>query len=194
VRKAKVKRKTTETDIEVELNLDGSGEYSVDTSIPFLDHMLSLFAMHGLFDLSIAARGDTEVDYHHLMEDVGISLGDAVAKALGEKKGINRYGSALIPMDESLAEVVIDLSGRPYLVYNVEAQRGLVRDLEVSLFEDFFRSLSNHAFMNLHVTVRHGRDLHHIYEAIFKAFGRALSGAVAVDAKRKGVPSTKGKL
>ena len=194
MRKAKVKRKTTETDIEVELNLDGSGEYSVDTSIPFLDHMLSLFAMHGLFDLSIAARGDTEVDYHHLMEDVGISLGDAVAKALGEKKGINRYGSALIPMDESLAEVVIDLSGRPYLVYNVEAQRGLVRDLEVSLFEDFFRSLSNHAFMNLHVTVRHGRDLHHIYEAIFKAFGRALSGAVAVDAKRKGVPSTKGKL
>jgi imidazoleglycerol-phosphate dehydratase len=194
MRKAKVKRKTSETDVSVELNLDGSCKYDVNTSIPFLDHMLSLFAMHGLFDLSISSKGDIEIDYHHLMEDIGITLGDAINKALGEKVGIQRYGNALIPMDESLAEVVIDLSGRPFLEYKVKASKGSVRDLEVSLFEDFFRALSTHAMMNLHIIVRHGRDLHHIYEAIFKAFGRSLSDAVDIDKKRKGVPSTKGKL
>ncbi len=194
MRNAKVKRKTTETDVAVELDLDGSGQYEVDTSIPFLDHMLSLFTMHGLFDLTIAAKGDIEIDYHHLMEDIGITMGEAIVKALGDKKGIYRYGSALIPMDESLAEVVIDLSGRPFLEYRVDVQTGQVRDLEVSLFEDFFRALTVHSMVNLHVMLRHGRDLHHIYEAIFKAFGRALHGAVAIDEKRKGVPSTKGKL
>ncbi|UCG78835.1 MAG: imidazoleglycerol-phosphate dehydratase HisB [Nitrospirota bacterium] len=194
MRKAKVKRKTSETDVTLELNLDGSGKYKVDTSIPFLDHMLSLFAMHGKFDLTLSSKGDIEIDYHHLVEDIGITMGEALSKALGDKKGIQRYGSALIPMDESLAEVVIDLSGRPYLEYKVKKQKGTVRDLDVSIFEDFFRAFSNNAMMNLHIMVRHGRDLHHIYEAIFKALGRALSGAVAKDSRRKGVPSTKGKL
>ncbi|GBD98631.1 imidazoleglycerol-phosphate dehydratase [bacterium BMS3Abin07] len=194
MRKVKVKRKTAETDISIDLNLDGDGKYNVNTSIPFLDHMLSLFAMHGFFDLAVTAKGDTDVDYHHLMEDVGITLGDAINKALGEKSGIRRYGSALIPMDESLAEVVIDLSGRPFLVYRVKPHRGSVRDLEVSLFEDFFRALANHAMMNLHIITRHGRDLHHIFEAVFKAFGRSLSPAVRIDKKRRGVPSTKGRL
>jgi imidazoleglycerol-phosphate dehydratase len=194
MRKTSVKRKTNETDISIELNLDGSGEYEINTSIPFLDHMLSLMSMHGLFNLEVTARGDIDIDYHHLMEDIGITFGDALLKAVGDKKGIQRYGHAIIPMDESLAEVAIDLSGRPFLVYKVKTQKGTVRDLEVSLFEDFFRALSNHAMANIHVMVRHGRDLHHIYEAIFKAFGRALSGAVAMDVRRKGVPSTKGKL
>lgn len=194
MRKSKVKRKTSETDITVGLGLDGDGKYTVATSIPFLDHMLSLAAMHGLFDLDVSAKGDIDVDYHHLMEDIGITLGEAVHKAVGDKKGIKRYGHAVIPMDESLAEVVIDLSGRSYLVYQVNSLKGSLRDLEVSLFEDFFRSLSNHAMMNLHIIVRHGRDLHHIIEAIFKAFGRALSDAVRMDKRVKGVPSTKGKL
>lgn len=194
MRKAKVKRKTSETDIAIELNLDGKGNYAINSSIPFLDHMLSLMTMHGLFDLKLEGKGDIDVDYHHLMEDVGITLGETIEKTVGDKKGINRYGHAVIPMDESLAEVVLDLSGRPYLVYKVKAQKGTVRDLEVSLFEDFFRAVCNHARMNLHIIVRHGRDLHHIYEAIFKAFGRALSQAVTMNLKRKGVPSTKGKL
>lgn len=194
MRKATVKRKTNETDIIVELNLDGKGDYKINTSIAFLDHMLSLMTMHGMFDLKISGKGDIQVDFHHLMEDIGISFGEAIAKAVGDKKGIQRYGHAVIPMDESLAEVALDLSGRPYLMYKVKAHKGRVRDLEVSLFEDFFRALSNHARMNAHIIMRHGRDLHHIYEAIFKAFGRALSGAVAKNAKRKGVPSTKGKL
>ena len=194
MRKAVVKRKTNETDIVVELNLDGKGDYKINTSIAFLDHMLSLMTMHGMFDLKISGTGDIQVDFHHLMEDIGISFGEAIAKAVGDKKGIQRYGHAVIPMDESLAEVALDLSGRPYLMYKVRAHKGRVRDLEVSLFEDFFRALSNHAKMNIHIIVRHGRDLHHIYEAIFKAFGRALSGAVAKNVKRRGVPSTKGKL
>lgn len=194
MRKSKVKRKTGETDISIELNLDGKGTYTINSSIPFLDHMLSLMTMHGLFDIKLEGKGDIDVDYHHLMEDIGITLGEAIEKAVGDKKGINRYGHAVVPMDESLAEVALDLSGRPYLVYKVKAQKGTVRDLEVSLFEDFFRAVCNHARINLHIIVRHGRDLHHIYEAIFKAFGRALSQAVAVNVKRKGVPSTKGKL
>lgn len=194
MRKAKVKRKTNETDISIELNLDGKGHYAIQSSIPFFDHMLSLMTMHGLFDIKLEGKGDIDVDYHHLMEDLGITLGEAIEKAVGDKKGINRYGHAIIPMDESLAEVALDLSGRPYLVYKVKAQKGTVRDLEVSLFEDFFRAVCNHARINLHIIVRHGRDLHHIYEGIFKAFGRALSQAVTMNLKRKGVPSTKGKL
>lgn len=194
MRKAKVTRKTSETNVSVDLNLDGTGKNSIDTSIPFLDHMLQLFTVHGLFDLMVSSKGDIEIDYHHLMEDIGITLGKAIAKAVGGKEGIQRYGSALIPMDESLAEVVIDLSGRPFLAYKVKAYKGTVRDLEVSLFEDFFRALSNHAMMNMHIIVRHGRDLHHVYEAVFKAFGRALAMGATIDKKRKGVPSTKGKL
>jgi imidazoleglycerol-phosphate dehydratase len=154
--------------------------------------MLSLMCHHGKIDLKIKAIGDTEVDYHHLMEDVGIGIGNALIKAVGDKKGIRRYGFAKIPMDESLAEVVVDLSGRPFFVYNVSRKRGKLKDLPVSLFEEFFRALLTHAMMNLHITVNYGRDLHHIYEAIFKAFGRALKEAVTVESKV--IPSTKGKL
>ena len=194
MRTASFERKTKETDISVKINLDGKGDYSVNTSIPFLDHMLNLFSFHGGIDLKIKARGDVEIDYHHLMEDLGIVIGEAIRKALGDKKGIKRYGSAMIPMDESLARVVLDLSGRPYLVYKVKPQKNVVRGLEFSLFEDFFRSLSNHAMMNLHIILEYGRDQHHMFEAIFKAFGRALSEAVSQDKRVKGIPTTKGKL
>lgn len=194
MRKTTVQRQTKETDISIELNLDGKGDTSIDTSIPFLDHMLNLFAFHGLFDLKVTAKGDIEIDYHHLMEDLGITVGEAIKKALGDKTGIKRYGEATIPMDESLAQVVIDLSGRPYLVYNVKHPKGTLRGLEVSLFEDFFRSLSSHAMINIHIIVKYGRDIHHIFEAIFKAFGRSLKEAVSIDQRIKGVPTTKGKL
>ena len=194
MRKARIERKTNETDVSVEIKIDGKGEHEINTSIPFVDHMLSLMAHHGLFDLQVKATGDIEVDYHHLMEDIGITIGSAINKALGEKEGIRRYGFARIPMDESLADVVIDLSGRSYLIYKTPPSKGSLRDLPVALFEDFFRALSTHAMMNLHITVQYGRDLHHIYEAIFKAFGRALNDATTMEGGRKGVPSTKGKL
>ncbi len=194
MRKATVARKTKETDITVTVNLDGTGRHDLDTSIPFLDHMLSLCAFHGRVDITAKARGDIEIDYHHLMEDLGIVLGEALKKAVGAKEGIRRYGNASVPMDESLGQVVIDLSGRPYLVYRVKQPKGSLRGLEVSLFEDFFRALSNHAMMNLHIIVHYGRDLHHIFEAVFKAFGRSLKEAVTLDSSRKGLPSTKGRL
>ena len=194
MRTAEIARKTKETDIAIKLTLGGKGITAIDTSIPFLDHMLSLFAFHGLMDLRVRASGDIEIDYHHLMEDLGITFGEAIKKALGDKKGIRRYGSATIPMDESLARVVVDLSGRPYLVYKVNLPKGTLRGLEFSLFEDFFRALSNHAMINLHIIVDYGRDLHHIFEAIFKAFGKSLSEAVSPDPRMKGLPTTKGKL
>ncbi|MEO5361235.1 MAG: imidazoleglycerol-phosphate dehydratase HisB [Nitrospirota bacterium] len=194
MRKSKTHRETTETNVSVELNLDESAASEINTQIPFLNHMLDLASRHGHFTLKINATGDTDVDYHHLMEDIGITLGDAINKALGDKHGINRYGAASVPMDESLAEVVIDLSGRPYLVYNVKDTSGYLKDLQVSLFEDFFRGLSSHGLFNLHIMLHYGRDTHHIYEAIFKAFGRALSAAAAINPKTKGVPSTKGTL
>lgn len=194
MRKATVTRQTKETDIAVTLNLDGTGTNDIKTSVPFLDHMLDLCAFHGFFDLKVRAKGDTEIDYHHLMEDLGITLGEALKKAVGEKKGIRRYGAAAVPMDEALARVVLDLSGRPYLIYKVKPPRGTVRDVEISLFEDFFRSLSNNAQMNIHIIVEYGRDLHHIVEAVFKAFGRALREAVTIDARKRRIPSTKGKL
>ncbi|MBF0456934.1 MAG: imidazoleglycerol-phosphate dehydratase HisB [Nitrospirae bacterium] len=194
MRKCKIQRETTETNVSVELNLDEQGTSEISTQIPFLNHMLDLVSRHGHFTFKINASGDTDVDYHHLMEDIGITLGDAINKALGDKHGINRYGTASVPMDESLAEVIIDLSGRPYLVYNVEDKGGYLKDLQVSLFEDFFRGLSGHGLFNLHIRLHYGRDTHHIYEAIFKAFGRALSAATAINPKTKGVPSTKGTL
>lgn len=194
MRKATVTRKTKETNISVSLNLDGTGTSNIKTSVPFLDHMLDLMTFHGLFDLKIKAAGDIEIDYHHLMEDLGITLGEALKKAVGDKKGIKRYGASCVPMDEALARVVLDLSGRPYLVYHVKPGRGSVRDVEISLFEDFFRSVSNNAQMNIHINLEYGRDLHHIIEAIFKAFGRALRDAVTIDDRRRRVPSTKGKL
>jgi imidazoleglycerol-phosphate dehydratase len=194
MRTAKIQRKTKETDITLQINLDGKGQNDIQTSIPFLDHMLNLFAFHGRMDLKVKAKGDIEVDYHHLMEDMGITLGEAIKTALGDKKGIKRYGSASIPMDESLATVIMDISGRSFLVYNVKPQRGKLKDLDISLFEDFFRGLSTHAMMTLHVKVEYGRDLHHIIEAVFKAFGRALSAAAAIEKGSKKLPSTKGKL
>jgi imidazoleglycerol-phosphate dehydratase len=194
MRTARVKRKTNETDIDIQIALDGSGKYDIRTSIPFLDHMLNLFAFHGMMDLKIKASGDIEIDYHHLMEDLGIALGEAINKALGDKKGIRRYGSFSLPMDEALARVVLDISGRPYLVYNVKPPKGTLKDLEISLFEDFFRAVTSHAMITLHVNLEYGRDLHHIIEAVFKAFGRALREAVTVDKGSKVLPSTKGKL
>jgi len=194
MRKARVKRKTGETDISVELNLDGKGSYRVDTSVPFVDHMLSLMARHGMMDLKVTAKGDTEVDYHHLIEDLGIVLGDAFVEALGDKKGIRRYGNAFTPMDETLAQVAIDLSGRPYLVYRVKTGRGRLKDLDAALFEDFFRSISNRGGMNLHVLLHYGRDVHHIIEGVFKSFGRAMKDAVTRDSRIRGVRSTKGVL
>ncbi|NOZ69238.1 MAG: imidazoleglycerol-phosphate dehydratase HisB [Deferribacteres bacterium] len=195
-RKAAVVRKTSETDIKISLNLDGKGDYKIDTSIPFVDHMLSLMSKHGHMDLNVQARGDIEIDYHHLMEDLGIVLGEAIKKALGKKLRIRRYGEALTPMDESLAQVAVDLSGRPFLVYKVRLPRGgmQVQSMGVSLFEDFFRSLTNNAGMNLHILLLYGRDPHHIFEAIFKGFGRALHSAVEIHAGSSGVPSTKGTL
>jgi len=194
MRKATVKRKTNETDISIEFVIDGKGRYEINTPIPFINHMLGLMAYHGRFDLKVSASGDIEVDFHHLIEDLGIVLGEAIKEALGEKAGIRRYGNAVIPMDESLSEVTIDLSGRPYLVYRVQNRRARLRDLEVSLFEDFFRALSNSSLMNLHIRVHYGRDPHHIYESIFKAFGRALREAVAIEPDLKEAPSTKGRL
>ncbi len=194
MRIAQFERKTKETDIFIEINLDGEGRTDISTSIPFLDHMLTLFAFHGGINLVVKATGDIEVDHHHLIEDLGICLGEAVKKALGDKKGIRRYGEITIPMDESLSQVVIDISGRPYLIYKVASSNKSLGSFEVSLFEDFFRSFSNHSLMNLHINLRYGRDAHHIFESIFKAFGKALQAAVSIDIKKKGIPSTKGRL
>jgi imidazoleglycerol-phosphate dehydratase len=195
-RKSRITRKTKETDVKLSLNLDGRGNYKINTSIPFVDHMLSLMSKHSHIDLNIEAKGDTEVDYHHLMEDIGIVLGEAIKKSLGEKLKIRRYGESLTPMDESLAQIALDLSGRPFLVYKVKPPKNnvLIKSLGVSLFEDFFRALSNHAGINLHIILLYGRDPHHIFEAIFKGFGRALRSAVEIHPKAKGVPSTKGAL
>jgi imidazoleglycerol-phosphate dehydratase len=194
-RKAKVQRKTKETDINVSLNLDGKGSYKIDTSVPFVDHMLSLLSKHSHIDINLRSKGDIDVDYHHLIEDIGIVLGDAIKKALGQKMSIRRYGEALTPMDESLSHVAIDLSGRPYLVYKVKVPReSALKSLGVAIFEDFFRALSNHVGMNLHIILKYGRDPHHIVESIFKGFGRALRSAVEIHPKTKGVPSTKGRL
>ena len=194
-RKATIDRKTKETDIKIALNLDGIGQYSIKTSVPFMDHMFSHIAKHGFFDLTIRAKGDTEIDDHHTVEDLGIAFGQALKKALGDSKGIRRYGEATVPMDETLAQVVMDLSGRPYLVYQLDLPKKYkLKDFDPGLAEDFFRSVSNHAGMNLHIRLLYGRDVHHMLEGIFKAFGRALDQATSVDPRIKGVLSTKGKI
>lgn len=194
-RTAKIERQTKETDISVSMNLDGTGQYSVRTSAPFMDHMLSHVARHGFFDLTVKAKGDTEIDFHHTVEDLGIVFGQALRKALGSSAGIKRYGEATVPMDETLAQVSLDLSGRPYLVYQVELPKKYrLKEFDPGLVEDFFRSVVNHAGMNLHIRILYGRDVHHMLEAIFKAFGRALDQATAVDSRVKGVLSTKGKI
>jgi imidazoleglycerol-phosphate dehydratase len=195
MRKSKLERKTKETEIRAELGLDGTGTYKIDTSIPFLDHMLSLMSRHGLFDLRITAKGDIEIDDHHTVEDAGIVLGKAFRKALGDMKGIRRYGQATVPMDECLASVSLDISGRPYLVYRVEfPKRSKLKGFDPDLIEDFFQAFVSHAAVTLHVGVAYGRNTHHIIEAVFKALGRALRQAAEIDPRVKGVPSTKGKL
>jgi imidazoleglycerol-phosphate dehydratase len=193
MRTAKLSRKTSETEISLTLNLDGTGKSSIATTIPFLDHMLTLFSRHGLIDLTVKSSGDTSVDYHHLVEDVGICLGEAVKKALGNKKGISRYGSAAVPMDETLCSVDLDISGRPYLVFNADFNRK-IKDFDPNIFSDFFKSFTDHGEMALHVNIRYGRNNHHKAEAVFKAFGLALSRAVSFNSRIQGVPSTKGKL
>jgi imidazoleglycerol-phosphate dehydratase len=193
-RRVAIERNTTETQIKVELALDGSGRGRIRTTIPFLDHMLALLAKHGFFDLTVKAKGDTEIDDHHTVEDVGIVLGDAIRQALGSKEGIRRFGWAAVPLDETLAQVTVDLSGRPYLVYNVQLPNRRIKSFDLYLFEDFFQALVTHAAMNLHVNVLYGRNPHHIIEAVFKALAKALDQATSVDERVKGVLSTKGKL
>ena len=193
-REAEVKRKTKETDINIYLKLDGSGEYKINTAVPFLDHMLSQIAKHGLFDMEINAKGDTDVDFHHTVEDVGIALGEAFKKALGEKVGIKRYGHAVIPLNEALSMVSVDISGRPFIVYNVKMPKEKVGEFDVELTEEFFRAFANSSGMSLHINMIYGNNLHHIIESIFKAAARALDEATSLDERVKGIPSTKGKL
>ncbi|MDD5727484.1 MAG: imidazoleglycerol-phosphate dehydratase HisB [Victivallales bacterium] len=194
-RVAEISRVTRETDIRMKFGLDGSGKSSIDSGIPFMDHMLELFARHGFFDLEVKAVGDTQVDYHHTMEDLGLVMGEAILKAVGDKAGIRRYGSCLLPMDEALAQVVLDLSGRPCLVYDVEAPAPMmIKDLDCRLFHEFFQALASKAGMNLHIDLQKGEEVHHAFEAIFKAFAKALDQAVSLDGRIKGVLSTKGSL
>lgn len=193
-RQAVVERKTSESQIKISLRLDGTGQRHVRTTIPFLDHMLDLLGKHSFFDLNINAKGDTHIDEHHTVEDIGIVLGEALKQALGKKEGIRRFGTAWVPLDETLAQVTVDLSGRPYLVYNVKLPHRRIKGLDLYLFEDFFQAFSTHAGMNLHVNVPYGRNPHHIMESIFKALAKALDQAVSMDGRVVGVLSTKGSL
>ena len=193
-RQAEISRQTKETTIRLTLDLDGTGQSRIRTGVPFLDHMLDLFARHGLFDLTIECQGDLEVDDHHTVEDIAICLGQAFAQSLGDKQGIARYGHAYVPMDETLARAVVDLSGRYYLVYRVEQQREKVGTFSVELAEHFWHSFAEHCKCNLHLEVFYGRNQHHILEAVFKAATRALSQAVRLDSRIQGVMSTKGTL
>ncbi len=204
-RKAKVTRKTRETDITVEVNLDGSGVNDIKTPIPFLDHMLMNLSRHGLVDLKVRAKGDIEVDFHHTIEDVGLTLGEAVKKAAGDKKGITRCGSAVVPMMDALSTVVLDMSGRPYFRFNTSPEAFALTQrifpvnmaeegFDIGLVQEFMTAFANSAGADLHITLHYGRDLHHSIESIFKAFGRALKEALGKDSRIKGVLSTKGKL
>ena len=193
-RRAAIKRVTKETNIRVDWTLDGSGRTDIKTPIPFLDHMLDLLGRHGFFDLTVRAAGDTHIDDHHTVEDIGIVLGDALKQALGDKKGIRRFGFASVPLDETLAQVTVDLSGRPYLVYNVQLPNRRIKNFDLYLFEDFFQAFVTHGAFNLHVNVLYGRNPHHIMEATFKALAKALDQATSLDGRVKGVLSTKGSL
>ena len=193
-RSASVERKTKETEINVELVIDGSGEYEISTGIAFFDHMLESFTRHGAFDLRIAAKGDLEVDTHHTIEDVGITLGQAFREALGSAAGIRRYGSIALPMAESKVEVALDISNRPYLVYRVDLANDRIGSFDVSLTEDFLYAFSQNAGIDLHVELLYGKNPHHVVEAIFKGLARALRAAVEFDARMKGLPTVKGAL
>lgn len=194
-REASIDRNTKETRITVSVNLDGEGAGRFATGVPFLEHMLDQVARHGMIDLQIDAQGDLDIDAHHTVEDIGITLGQAVARAVGDKAGINRYGHAYVPLDEALSRVVLDFSGRPGLDYHVEFPRARIGEFDVDLFREFFQAFCNHADVTLHIDNLRGRNAHHIAETVFKAFGRALRAALAIDPRRGGeVPSTKGSL
>jgi imidazoleglycerol-phosphate dehydratase len=193
-RAAAIERVTNETRIKLSLNMDGKGDAKICTSVPFLDHMLNLFARHGLFDLEVEASGDIDIDFHHTVEDIGIVLGEAFKQALGDKKGIRRYGQATVPMDETLASVAIDISGRPYLVYHVTLPKIKIGEFDVELAREFFQAFANHCGLNLHINVMYGENVHHIIEACFKAVARAMDVATQRDPRVEGVMSTKGVL
>ena len=194
LRTANVHRKTKETEIEIDLSLDGEGAYRISTGIPFFDHMLESFAKHGLFDLTLSAKGDLQVDLHHTVEDVGIALGQAFRKALGDAEGIRRYGSQVLPMAEAKVEVSVDVSNRPYLVYRVELPNARIGTFDASLTEDFLYALAHNAGLDLHVDLRYGKSPHHVVEAVFKGLARALRVAVERDPRVKGLPTVKGAL
>lgn len=191
---AQVSRKTIETDISLTLNLDGKGEVSIATGCGFLDHMLTLASSHGGFDLSLTARGDTDVDFHHLVEDTGICMGQALDQALGDRAGIRRFADAMLPMDEALISAALDVSGRSHLAFNVPVGRDKTGSLDTEVIEEFFAAFARHARVTLHINLVYGRNTHHILEAAFKAFGRVLGEAVSLDPRRSGIPSTKGIL
>jgi imidazoleglycerol-phosphate dehydratase len=193
-RAAAIERVTKETRIKLSLHVDGKGDAKICTSVPFLDHMLNLFARHGLFDLEVEASGDIDIDFHHTVEDIGIVLGEAFRQALGDKKGIRRYGQATVPMDETLASVAIDISGRPYLVYHVVLPKVKIGEFDVELAREFFQAFVNHCGLNLHINVMYGENVHHIIEACFKAVARAMDAATQLDPRVEGVMSTKGVL
>ncbi len=193
-RTAEIERTTKETHITAKIDLDGSGEYRVDTGIGFFDHMVALFCVHGLFDLELDAKGDIDVDFHHTVEDVGLVLGSAVAQALGDRKGIVRYGAIAIPMDDALAEVTLDLSNRPFLVFRLPQAMPSQNNFDASLAREFFRAFAQRAGMNLHINIAYGENWHHMIEAVFKGMGRALRQATSLDQRVKGVPSSKGRL
>ncbi len=193
-RKSTLVRKTKETDIEIGLTLDGSGQYEVATGIPFFDHMLESFAKHALFDLRLQARGDIEVDFHHTVEDVGIALGQAIREAVGDPTGIRRFGQCSLPMAEARVDVAVDVSNRPYLVYRVELRNDRIGDFDPSLTEDFLQALSQNAGLDLHVDMRYGRSPHHVVEAVFKGTARALRAALEIDPRQTGLPTVKGAL
>ena len=193
-RRAEIERKTAETQISIKLNLDGEGTCDIATGIGFLDHMLTLLAKHSFMDLTVKAKGDLEVDSHHTVEDIGIVLGEALREALGDKAGIHRYGNCFIPMDETLAQVCLDFSGRPFLVFGAEIPKILLGNYDTEMTEEFFRAVAVHCGLTLHIRVLYGSNVHHIIEAIFKAFARAVAEAAAVDPRVKGVMSSKGVL
>ncbi len=193
-RRATIERTTAETSVRVDFSLDGTGQGQIRTTIPFLDHMLALLAKHGFFNLAVRAKGDTEIDDHHTIEDIGIVMGEALKRALGSKEGVRRFGWASVPLDETLAQVTVDLSGRPYLVYHVELLQRRIKELDLGLFEDFFQAFASHAGLTLHVNVLYGRNPHHIMESVFKALAKALDQATSIDERVRGVLSTKGRL
>ncbi|MBI4390013.1 MAG: imidazoleglycerol-phosphate dehydratase HisB [Nitrospinae bacterium] len=193
-RTSQIKRATRETEIEVSLDLDGSGDYDIQTSIPFLDHMLSQVARHGLFDLKVRAKGDIHIDFHHTVEDVGIAVGQAFEKALGDKKGIRRFADASVPLNEALAHCVVDVSGRAYFVFKADFPKAKIGEFDVELVSEFFQAFAANGGVTLHIQAVYWTNLHHIVEAMFKAFGKALDQATALDPRSSGVPSTKGRL